>query len=118
MVPKGSRAFAGREEQSQEAATIAADAYYGRLSLLDTLASETPGVFLAGDEVTIADCIAMATLQFAEKLNDVPLPEGCPTLREWYDTFSRRPSAAAPSYPEPLLAVTQGLSNACPPTVR
>ena len=96
---KGSPAFAGREEQSREAATIAADAYYGRLSLLDTLASETPGVFLAGDEVTIADCIAMATLQFAEKLYGVSLPEGCPALRDWYHTFSRRPSAAAPSYP-------------------
>ena len=57
-----------REEQSREAATIAADAYYGCLRLLDTLASETPGSFLAGNAVTMADCIAMAALQFAEKL--------------------------------------------------
>ena len=114
---KGSPAFAGREEQSREAATIAADAYYGRLRLLDTLASETPGTFLAGEEVTIADCIAMATLQFAEKLYGVPLPEGCAVLHDWYEMFSKRPSAAAPSYPKPLLAVAQGLPNACPPTL-
>ena len=113
---KGSPAFAAREEQSQEAATIAADAYYGRLRLLDTLASETPGTFLAGDAVTMADCIAMATLQFAEKLYGVPLPEGCTVLRAWYDMFGKRPSAAVPSYPEPLLAVARGLPKVCPPT--
>ncbi|WP_198045961.1 glutathione S-transferase family protein [Novosphingobium aquimarinum] len=114
---KGSPAFAGREEQSREAATIAADAYYGRLRMLDTLASEAPSTFLAGDGVTIADCMAMATLQFAEKLYGVPLPEGCAVLRDWYDMFSQRPSAAAPSYPEPLLAAAQGLPKVCPPTL-
>lgn len=114
---KGSPAFAEREEQSREAATIAADAYYGRLRLLDTLASETAGTFLAGDGVTIADCIAMATLQFAEKLYGVPLPEGCAVLRDWCDMFSKRPSSTAPSYPEPLLATARGLPNVCPPTL-
>ena len=113
---KGSPAFAGREEQSRQAATMAADAYYGRLRLLDTLTSETPGPFLAGNAVSIADCIAMATLQFAENLYGVPLPEGCAALRDWYDVFSQRPSATVPSYPEPLLAVAQGLPKVCPPT--
>ena len=113
---KGSPAFAGREEQSREAGTIAADAYNGRLRMLGTLAGETPGTFLAGDGVTIADCIAMATLQFAEKLYGVPLPEGCAVLRDWYDMFGKRPSAAAPSYPEPLLVAAYGLPDVCPPT--
>jgi len=114
---KGSPAFAGSEEPSREAVTIAADAYYGRLRLLDTLASDTPGTFLAADGVTIADCIAMATLQFAEKLYGVPLPEGCAVLRDWCDMFSKRPSSTAPSYPEPLLATARGLPNVCPPTL-
>ena len=64
---KGSPTFAGRKEQSRKAATIAADAYCGRLRLLDKLASETPGAFLAGDEVTIVDCITIATLHFCRK---------------------------------------------------
>jgi len=113
---KGSPAFAGREPQSREAATFAADAYYGRLRLLETLAGETEGPFLAGAHVTIADCIAMATLQFAEALYGVHLPENCAVLAEWHATFGTRSSAAPVSYPAPLLAVAHGLPQVCPPS--
>ena len=113
---KGSPAFAGREPQSIEAATFAADAYHRRLRLLDTLAGETEGRFLAGDQPTIADCIAMATLQFAERLYGVPVPEACPSLIDWYAAFSERPSAAPAEFPAPLLAVAQGLREVCPPS--
>ena len=73
---KGSPLFAGREPQSLEAATFAADAYHARLRLLDTLMLETDGPFLTGAHVTIADCIAMATLQFAEQVMVSPYRRG------------------------------------------
>lgn len=113
---KGSPLFTRGEEQSQKAASFAADAYCGRLRLLDMLAMETKGPFLAGSQVTIADCIAMATLQFAENVYGVPIPSGCPTLARWYADFILRPSAASPSYPAPVLALAQGLPKLCPPT--
>jgi glutathione S-transferase len=112
---KGSPLFAGVEKQSQEAATFAADAYYGRLRLLDVLAKETEGPFLAGSQVTIADCIAMATLQFAENVYGVPVPSGCQTLSDWYADFGSRPSATLPAYPAPMLALAHGLPSLCPP---
>lgn len=112
---KGSPAFAGRERQSRETAILAANAYYGRLRLLEKLAGETVGPFLVGAHLTIADCIAMATLQFAEALYGVPLPGGCPVLAEWYAAFGTRPSAEPVPYPTSLLAVAHGLPEVCPP---
>lgn len=113
---KASPLFAGREQQSQQAATFAADAYHGRLRLLDTLAQESRGPFLGGPTVTIADCIAIATLQFAEQVYGVPVPASCPTLVSWYADFATRPSAALPVYPEPVLMLARGLPDTCPPT--
>lgn len=113
---KASPLFAGREPQSREAATFAADAYHRRLRLLDQLAQESEGPFLAGPAVTIADCIAMATLQFADNVYGVPLPGSCPALRKWYAHFATRPSAAPPVYPEPVLLLARGLPELCPPT--
>jgi glutathione S-transferase len=113
---KASPLFAGGEVQNHEAATFAADAYYGRLRLLDTLAKETNGPYLAGSQVTIADCIAIATLQFAENVYGVPIPSGCPTLEDWYADFGSRPSATLPEYPAPMLTIALGLPELCPPT--
>lgn len=113
---KASPLFAAGEVQNQEAATFAADAYYGRLRLLDALAKETQGPFLAGSQVTIADCIAMATLQFAENVYGVPIPSGCPTLADWYANFGSRPSATLPVYPAPMLTLAHGLPKLCAPT--
>lgn len=113
---KASPLFAGREVQNREAATFAADAYHRQLRLLDTMMHETSGSFLAGSTVTIADCMAMATLQFAEQVYGVPLLGGCGNLADWYATFSARPSAALPLYPAPVLALAQGLPTICPPT--
>jgi glutathione S-transferase len=115
---KGSPAFAGREAQSREAAIFAADAYYARLRLLETLAGETAGPFLTGAHVTIADCIAMATLQFAEGLYGVSLPDGCPVVTEWYAVFAKRSSAAPVPYPSPLIEVAYGLPVVCPPSAK
>lgn len=114
---KASPMFAGREEQSLEAATFAANAYHGRLRLLDTMMQETEGPFLAGSQVTIADCITMATLEFAENFYGVPFPAHYEVLRAWYVAFRSRPSATMPSYPPPLLKLARGLPAHCPSTV-
>lgn len=112
---KASPLFAQGERQSREAATFAADAYYGRLRMLDLLVQESDGPFLSGDQPTIADCVTMATLQFAENVYGVPLPNGCDALAEWYAFFAARPSAAPPSYPEPVVKLAYGLPVLCPP---
>jgi len=113
---KASPLFAEREQQSREAATFAADAYHGRLRVLDAMIQEREGPFLAGTQVTSADCIAMATLQFAEHVYGVPVPSGCRALTQWYASFALRRSAALPYYPEPLVALAHGLPALCPPS--
>jgi len=106
--------FAGHVRQSREAALAAADAYQGRLRLLDAMVAETNGPFLTGQHITIADCVAMATVQFAENFYGVALPDGCSNLAGWHSRFAARPSAALPSYPAPLLALAYGLPSHCP----
>lgn len=109
---KASPLFAGREVQNREAAAFAADAYHRQLRLLDTMMRETSGPYLTGSVVTIADCIVMATLQFAEQVYSVPVPDECTNLASWYAAFSARTSAALPPYPGPVLALAQGLTAA------
>jgi glutathione S-transferase len=106
---KASPLFAGRERQSMEAASFAADAYHGRLRLLDTMVQETEGPFMAGSHVTIVDCVTMATLQFADHLYGVPVPHDCPALNEWYEAFALRPSTSLSPYPGPVRALAEGL---------
>ncbi len=113
---KASPIFAEREEQSLEAAGFAANAYHGQLRLLDTMMQKAGGPFLAGPQVTIADCITMATLQFAEEFYGVPVPEHYAALAMWHASFAARPSARSPTYPTPLLAITLGLPLICPAT--
>ena len=107
----GSALFAGREMQSKATASIAADAYIGRLRLLDRLIAETPGPFLGGSTVTIADCAAMATLQFAKCLYGVQIPSDCLRLASWYANFEIRSSATPPFYPGPILKLAYGLPD-------
>jgi len=114
---KASPLFAQGEQQSREAATFAADAYYKRLRLLDLLAQENDGPFLTGAQPTIADCVTMATVQFAEHVYGVPLPKGCEVLERWYAFFAERPGAALPAYPEPVVKLAYGLPTLCPPTL-
>lgn len=113
---KASPLFAAHEMQNREAATFAADAYHSKLRVTDRLIPETAGPFLTGSHVTIADCMAMATLQFAEQVYSVVLPDDCGNLIDWYRAFARRPSAALPPYPEPVLALTRNLPAHCAPT--
>lgn len=113
---QGSPIYAGRKKQSREAATLAADNYHARLRLLNTMIAESEGPFVAGPQVTIADCMAAATLQFAESFYGVLVPKAHTALTDWYTCFSSRPSASPPAYPAPLLALAHGLAEASPPT--
>ena len=73
------------------------------------------GPFVAGAQITIADCIAMATLQFADGFYGVPVPQNYSALAAWHTHFAARPSAASPTYPPQLLELTYGLPTHCPP---
>jgi glutathione S-transferase len=50
--------------------------------------------FVAGDRYTIADIMALVTVDFAARIK-LAIPEGCSHLRHWHETVSARPSAAA-----------------------
>jgi glutathione S-transferase len=71
--------------------------HYGRarqslaLDQLEATLGDKP--FMAGDQVTIADCTLFAIYEFAF-LVDAPLTEKHPRLQAWHDRFSRRPSVA------------------------
>jgi glutathione S-transferase len=51
--------------------------------------------FLAGDGFSIADIVALCTLDLAAQLNDLPHSEEQQHLSRWYDSVSGRPSAKA-----------------------
>lgn len=106
---KGSPVFAGAEEQSADAARFASQSYRRQLDRLDRLLAETGGPFLTGDKVSLADCVAMATLEFAEGAYGVPLPQEFEWLSHWYARFKERPSASCPPYPPAFLDQAYGL---------
>jgi glutathione S-transferase len=51
--------------------------------------------FLAGDDFTMADILALCTTDFAGQLNALPHPKDREHLCRWYDAVSGRPSAKA-----------------------
>lgn len=106
---KGSPVCAGAEEQSADAARFAAHSYRRQLDRLDLLLRETGGPFLGGDRISLADCVAMATLEFAEGAYGVPLPQELERLGAWYTRFKERPSACCPPYPAAFLERAYGL---------
>ena len=107
-VHNGSQLFNGREPQDKGAARAAMEAYHAKLRLLDRMATKVGGEFLAGNRVTIPDCITFSTLQTGKEQFGAPIPEGCPFLEGWYERFAQRPSGATPAYP-PILHMTRGL---------
>jgi len=50
--------------------------------------------FVASDCYTIADIMALVTVNFAARIN-LSIPEGCNHLQRWHETVSARPSATA-----------------------
>jgi glutathione S-transferase len=51
--------------------------------------------FLANDAFSIADIVALCTMDFAAKLNDLPHSSEQQNLNRWYQAVSGRPSAKA-----------------------
>lgn len=49
--------------------------------------------YLAGDDFTMADILALCTTDFAGQLNALPYPRDREHLCRWYDAVSARPSA-------------------------
>ncbi len=94
----GSALGQGVVRSSQEVAEICAERYFGQLRLIERLMREEP--FIAGHHATLADCVAMATLQYASDFYAVPIPPECVKLQMWFDRFSQRHSATRPPYPE------------------
>ncbi|NUP06057.1 MAG: glutathione S-transferase family protein [Polyangiaceae bacterium] len=103
----GSDLNEGIIKKSHDAAAIGAERYGQKLRIAERMTGDSP--FLTGDEVTIADCVAMATLQFTRQFYGVPIPADCPRLAAWYERFSKRASAPAPKFPEDQLALAYGL---------
>src|SRR5690606_21209956 len=83
----GSRLGHGIVRTSQDVAEICAARYFEQLRLIEKMKGDTD--FIANDCVTIADCVAMATLQYAIDFYDVPISPDCPKLARWYAGFSK-----------------------------
>jgi glutathione S-transferase len=103
----GSALSRGAAGTSREVAAICGGRYFDQLRLIDRMMGD--GSFIAGDQVTIADCVAMAMVQYAADFYAVSVPPDCGRLACWFERFSSRPSAAEPSYPEDKRAVARGL---------
>ncbi len=105
-VYKGSPLFAEREAPSMDVVNMAASRYASKLRLIESLMK---GPFLAGQQVTIADCLAMATLHFASDFYGVAILQECRKLSAWYAAFVERDSIARHTYPEELHRLAYGL---------
>jgi glutathione S-transferase len=51
--------------------------------------------FVAGGSFSAADITALATVDFATKAFDSPIPDGHKAFRDWYEKVAARPSAKA-----------------------
>lgn len=58
--------------------------------------------FLTGENFSIADIVALCTLDFAAKLNELPHSPEEKNLDRWYQSVSGRPSASAHDQPESM----------------
>ena len=103
---QGSQLTIGRHPPSAEAAAVGAERFASKLRVVDNMVS---GAFLAGPDVTMADAVAMALLEFAQDFYGVPLPSGCARLARWYQDFSRRRSVTPAPYPAEQLRLAHGL---------
>ena len=112
---KGSDMYVRGGHTNKDVGGFAALKYHERLDQIEEFSASIGGRFLAGDSVTIADCVLMATVQFADALYGVKLPSSTPRLSRWYSDFLARPSATGCEYPEVALKVARGLLEQCPP---
>ncbi|WEX75148.1 glutathione S-transferase family protein [Sinorhizobium numidicum] len=103
---QGSAVNADRHRPSLEAALAGAERYASKLRIAE---EKFVGPFLAGDVLSMADCVAMALIEFTDQFYGVPLPKDCPKLMSWYALMSERPTVSRPAYPEAMLQVAHGL---------
>lgn len=103
----GSHLNRGIDRESQDVAEICAARYFLQLRLVERMIDDSE--FLAGDTVTIADCVAMATLYYVAGFYDVPIPSDCPRLSDWYARFSLRPSVPVSEFPHEQHAIARNL---------
>lgn len=93
----GSDLSLGDKREYRDVIKIGAERFFEKLRLAERMIEDTQ--FLAGESVTIADCVAMATLQYTIRFYEVPIPPDCHRLSNWYARFSSRPSAAGSVFP-------------------
>lgn len=103
----GSQLGDSRVRTSMEVAEICAGRYFDQLRLVEEMMGDSE--FIVGDQVTLVDCVAMATLQYAADFYAVPIPAECVKLQNWFDRFSKRASAVQPLYPQAKLSRGLGL---------
>jgi glutathione S-transferase len=87
-----SQMFAGPQHIPELARTAQAE-LPGVLAILDDLIGTNE--FVAGDRPTIADCTLFAALKLAET-GGVEIDPAAGNVARWWESFSRRPSAADP----------------------
>lgn len=102
----GSAANADRHTHSLEAAALGAERYVSKLRVAE---EKLVGPFLSGGTPSMADCVALALIEFTDQFYGVPLPKGCPKLTSWYASMSSRPTVSRPPYPEELRRLARGL---------
>lgn len=103
---QGSLVNANRHPSDARAASFGAERFASKLRVAEVA---LVGPFLGGSEITIADCIAMALIEFADQFYGVTLSASFPKLIRWYSDMSKRTSARAPHYPPDMLALARGL---------
>lgn len=102
----GSRLNAERHTPSAEAASIGAERFASKLRVGE---AKFVGPYVAGSRITIADCVAMALIEFADRFYGVRVPADCPKLAGWYQRLSDRETMRSPRYPEEMLSLAYGL---------
>lgn len=102
----GSQVNAERHSLDAGAARVGAERFSMKLRIAECM---IVGPFLGGEALTMADCVAMALLEFTDQFYGVPLPADYPRLAAWYGHFAGRPSAVPPPYPAEMLRVARGL---------
>ncbi len=102
----GSRLNAERHVGSFEVASVGAERFDAKLRVAEAL---FVGPYACGDRVTLANCVAIALLEFTDRFYGVPIPPGCPRLAAWYAMFSVRRGFIPPEFPAAMLELAHGL---------
>lgn len=85
--------FAKQVQQSEDTFALGMRLLNRNLSMLDEEMGTSP--FVAGEQISIADCTLYAALWFAHVMRAKPDLSACPNLRRWNDAMRQRPSAKA-----------------------